>query len=477
MNPGRRGEPRGTAAPSVEGPRPRHALRAAVWRWHFYAGVFVAPFLILLPLTGLVMLAREPLERWQLGDAMRNASGHGRASHEARLLSARSATPGGKAVRYQPGRTPEDATRVTMEVGSEPRSVFVDARTAEVRGAVAHARLVPEIANRIHATLLLGDLGDRLIEIAASLGMLLLVSGAYLWLPRGDGLWRSLRIGRETRRGAWRDLHKATGAVFLPALAFYLLSGLAWTGVWGGRFVQAWSTLGAARAAPAGSAPHTHDSSGPTQGALNAGTIPVVPWNQERALLPASTPGEHAPARPIRLDDAIAAARREGIGDRFWVGLPDGDSGVYTVAQTAMNGDVTDPTKELVVHVDQYSGAVLRRAGWNDYDLVARAMAAGIPLHQGLLGGWNVAGAAAVCLATLTLAVSGLVAWWLRRPARSLRLAAPPRPELARIPAATWATAAVLSVLFPLAGATLVAVALLDWAVVRRVSALRRTLS
>lgn len=472
-------EPRSgeTDTPSGEGHRPRHALRAAVWRWHFYAGVFVAPFLILLPLTGLVMLAREPLERWQLGDAMRNAPGPGRASHEARLRSARSAIPGGKAVRYQPGRTPEQATRVTMDVEGEPRSVFVDAGTAEVRGAVADARLLPEIANRIHATLLVGNLGDRLIEVAASLGIMLLVSGAYLWLPRGAGLWRSLRIGRETRRVAWRDLHKATGAVFLPALVFYLLSGLAWTGVWGERFVQAWSTLGVARAAPAGSAHHVHEPDGPTQGVLNAGTMRVVPWNQEKALLPASaTPGEHAP-RPILLDDAITIARREGIGDRFWVGLPDGASGVYTVAQTAMNGDVTDPTLELVVHVDQYSGAVVGRAGWNDYDLVARAMAAGIPLHQGLLGGWNAAGAAAVCLATLTLSVSGLVAWLLRRPAWAFRLAAPPRPELGRVPAAAWATAVVLGVLFPLAGATLLALALLDWAVVRRVPFLRRIVS
>ena len=28
----------------------------SVWRWHFYAGFFVAPFLILLAATGLAML-------------------------------------------------------------------------------------------------------------------------------------------------------------------------------------------------------------------------------------------------------------------------------------------------------------------------------------------------------------------------------------------------------------------------------------
>jgi uncharacterized iron-regulated membrane protein len=53
---------------------------------------------------------------------------------------------------------------------------------------------------------------------------------------------------------------------------------------------------------------------------------------------------------------------------------------------------------------------------------------------------------------------------------------APPRPTLVRVPAGTWITAVALGVLFPLAGATLVAVAILDWAVARRVPALGRAL-
>lgn len=29
---------------------------AAVWRWHFYAGLYVIPFLVVLAVTGLIML-------------------------------------------------------------------------------------------------------------------------------------------------------------------------------------------------------------------------------------------------------------------------------------------------------------------------------------------------------------------------------------------------------------------------------------
>ena len=45
------------------------------------------------------------------------------------------------------------------------------------------------------------------------------------------------------------------------------------------------------------------------------------------------------------------------------------------------------------------------------------------------------------------------------------------------MPLITWATAVILSVLFPLAGATLVAVAILDWTLVRRIPALRQLLN
>ncbi|MFN8096448.1 MAG: PepSY domain-containing protein [Vicinamibacteria bacterium] len=450
----------------------RRALYAAVWRWHFYAGIFVAPFLLLLPLTGLVMLAAGPIERWQLGGMMSNRPGGSlAATHQARLEAARAALPGAVVVRYQPGRTAADATRVTLSARGGPHSVFVDAGTGLVLGAVKDSRLLPTIAQALHGSLLLGAFGDGLVEVAASLGMLLLVSGLYLWFPQGTGFWLSLRVGRENRRVAWRDLHKATGAVLSPALAFYLLSGLAWTQVWGGELVQGWSTLGAARAARRGAGEHKH-------GALNVGPGRVVPWSLEQTPLPApASVGERARATPVSLDAVIAAAQREGIGDRFFVGRPEGADGVWTVAQTAMNADVTDPRRELLVHVDAYSGEVIGRAGWDDYGLVARGMSAGVPMHMGALGGLNLAGAAGVSLATLLLGLSGLVTWWLRRPARAFRLAAPPRPALARVPAATWITAVVLGVVFPLAGATLVAVALLDWALVRRLPALGRALS
>jgi uncharacterized iron-regulated membrane protein len=118
---------------------------------------------------------------------------------------------------------------------------------------------------------------------------------------------------------------------------------------------------------------------------------------------------------------------------------------------------------------------VLAAIGWADYGAGARAMATGIPLHKGLLGAWNVALSAAVCAGALFLACSGARMWWLRRPARAWRLAAPPRPA-GRAPRAAVGLLALLGLGFPLLGATLLALLVLDLAVARRVPALRAAL-
>jgi uncharacterized iron-regulated membrane protein len=51
-----------------------------------------------------------------------------------------------------------------------------------------------DLANLIHGTLLIGTIGDRLIEIAVGFGVVLVVTGSYLWWQRdGRGVAKSLR--------------------------------------------------------------------------------------------------------------------------------------------------------------------------------------------------------------------------------------------------------------------------------------------
>ena len=37
----------------------------AVWRWHFYAGLFVVPFIVILAVSGAVYLFKPQIEHWE----------------------------------------------------------------------------------------------------------------------------------------------------------------------------------------------------------------------------------------------------------------------------------------------------------------------------------------------------------------------------------------------------------------------------
>jgi uncharacterized iron-regulated membrane protein len=184
----------------TNGAQRRKALYAAVWRWHFYAGIYVAPFLVVLACSGLVMLAEEPIERWPLGNLLTNTRAGDGVSHQARLGAARSAFPNATLVRYQPGRNDAEATRVSVTIDDHPHTVFIDAHTGIVRGVVDDDHRIGVAAKLIHGTLLMGAAGDRLIEIAASFGILLVVSGLYLWFPKGVRFRQAFSVTGGSRR-------------------------------------------------------------------------------------------------------------------------------------------------------------------------------------------------------------------------------------------------------------------------------------
>ena len=131
-------------------------------------------------------------------------------------------------------------------------------------------------------------------------------------------------------------------------------------------------------------------------------------------------------------------------------------AGVFTIAVFA-----DDPRHDATLHVDQYSGQVLADVRWKDYSNVARATELGVMLHEGkMFGRFNQILVLVVCLMILLGAVSGLIMWWQRRPQG--RLGVPPlRHDLPR-----WKTAmlviGLLALAFPLVGASLVVVWLLD---------------
>lgn len=467
--------PNGARAPAAASPVVSK-LYFAAWRWHFYAGLYVIPFLLMLSATGALILWFTAIAP-EYGDRIAIARGE-RALEASQLLAeAEAAHPGSQATRLT---TPIDAEKpalVRIATPAGARVLALNPYDGTVLANRPEAGTWNEWLTDLHGTLFLGGdggLGDVMIEIAASLGLLLVATGLYLAWPRGTRL-PALFVPNLAARGRafWKSLHAALGGWVALVLVFFLISGLAWASIWGTRIVQAWSAFPAEKwGAPL---------SDKTHASLNDTALKEVPWALELTPLPAS--GSQAglqliPADlPVTWDTVLAGARALGFDARVQITAPAGETGVWTLSRDSMSYDSPDPTSDRTVHLDRYTGKILADVGFADYGLGGKAMAVGIALHEGQLGLANIVLNLAFCAAIWGLCLSGLVLWWKRRPAGALRLAAPPRPkELPYARGAILITLA-LALAFPVLGLVILAVLLLDLAILSPLPALKRLVS
>jgi uncharacterized iron-regulated membrane protein len=319
----------------------------------------------------------------------------------------------------------------------------------------------------IHGKLLMGGnggFGDMLIETAASLGIISLITGLYLWWPRNTPLHRLLLPQLASRgRAFWKSLHQVTGLWIAGVLLFFLLSGLAWTPIWGGKLVQAWSTFPAEKWDNVPTSTVDHAS-------MNHGAIKAVPWALEQTPLPASGSAQGITGLPqgvpVVLESIVALGRAKGLQGRFQVSAPADEKSVWTISQDSQSYDSNDPTSDRTIHVDQYSGKVLAEVGFQDYSLAGKSMAVGIAMHQGQLGWWNICLNTAFCLSVLLVSFSGVVMWWMRRPVG--QWAAPQYPKDFTVPAGLVAAGLVLALAFPMGGLVILMFALVDFAMAKR---------
>ncbi|MFJ2365548.1 PepSY-associated TM helix domain-containing protein [Pseudomonas sp. NPDC087697] len=448
--------------------QPKVSFYNLAWRWHFYAGLFVAPFMVMLALTGIVYLFKPQLDPLMYGSLLNVPAGHHTLSADELLRRVKEAYPQGRIKQYLPPVNAERSAQFVVQNAGSELNVFIDPYHADVLGEQDAKKNLQAIARAIHGELMIGTVGDRLVELAAGWGVVLVVSGVFLWWPRGRTgagiLWP-----RFSSRGRvlWRDLHAVTGFWGAAFLLVMLLSGMTWTGFWGKQYAEVWNRF------PAAMWDNVPKSDQEAR-SLNTATRQTVPWAMENTPMPMS--GDHAehmahnggstaPAAPtISLQDVQDIAVQRQVEPGYSITFPTTASGVFTIAVFA-----DDPRNDATLHVDQYSGEVLADVRWQQYGNVARATEMGVMLHEGkLFGPFNQIVVLLICLMILLSAISGVVIWWKRRPQG--KLGVPPlRHDLP-----TWKTGVViilaLAVIFPLVGASLIVVWVLDRVLLSRLN-------
>jgi uncharacterized iron-regulated membrane protein len=451
-----------------------NAFYRAAWRWHFYAGLFVVPFLMILAVTGMMMMFIGYIDGRD-GEKITVS-----VPQNAQIISvseqARQALkqhPNGVVVEWLKGRAANNVSVFRIKADGVQSMVAVDPYTGDVVESWERRKGWYDFADGIHSDLLLGTPGDRLLEIAAGLSIVLVVTGLYLWWPRDRTFVQSVVPNMKARgRDFWKGLHSSVGIFVSVVLLAFLITGMAWTGIWGSKIVQAWNTFPAEKW-------NNVPLSDSTHAAMNHGPVGEVPWALEQTPMPASGSASGVSGTPegapVTIDSIADVAAAIGFNARYRISYPQGDTGVWTINQDTMSSDAEDPFSDRTVHIDQYTGKILASVGFADYSLAAKAMAVGIPLHMGLVGLWNLALNTLACLSVIFLCVSGVVLWWMRRPkGAALRIIAPKTPE--NMP--HWRGAMILmlflSLAFPLAGVTLLTVLALDYVLVKRIPVLRK---
>lgn len=453
-------------------------VRALLVRLHFYAGVFVAPFLLVAALTGLIYTFAPQLDQLVYGDQLRVTQ----VGEQVRPLSeqvgaARAAHPEGSLTSVITPAEPEDTTRVVLsvpELGEKQRTVFVDPYTAKVRGELTTSWGSTPLTTwlgDLHKNLQLGETGRLYSEVAASWLWVIVAGGLVLWIGRSRGQRaksaRGVLLPDRAARGVrrTRSFHAATGVWLALGLFFLSATGLTWSHYAGDRFGQ---LLDAAKGhAPEldtllpGAQPPAEEEGGEHAGHAGHG-------GAEKTADP----------DPAAFDAALATARKTGLGGTVQVTPAADASSAWVVAQK----DNVWPVHYDQVAVDTAKGEVTAHTRWADYPLLAKLSKLGVQGHMGVLFGIvNQIVLALIAIGLILVTFWGYRMWWQRRPTREDRKAlfgkAPARGTWRRLPLPVIVlgvlVVAGLGWALPVLGVTLACFIVVDVAVglVRRSSA------
>ncbi|MFJ8002429.1 PepSY-associated TM helix domain-containing protein [Streptomyces sp. NPDC096310] len=459
-----------TSAPTPPTPDPAPAslwgaLRPLVLRLHFYAGLLIAPLLLVAATTGFLYSLSYQAEKVIYRHELRAPVGDRTVPLSDQLDAARAAHPEGTVTSVRLPSEEGATTRVLMSTPDSEESkslaVFVDPYTAEVRGDLVSygssgALPVRTWLSEVHRHLQLGEPGRVYSELAASWLWVVALGGLLLWTGRKRASKRALVVPERGTTGRRRtlSLHGSLGTLAVTGLVLLSATGLTWSAYAGGNITAIKDQLGSAT--PVVSA--TLDSGTGGAGGTGAGTgggheghesMPGMDDMEDMEGME-GTHGTHGQGgTDIGVDLAVVAARQAGLDGPIAVTLPTEGNG-YVVAQI----DNQFPVRLDSVSVDPADGMILDELRFADYPVLAQLTRIGIDAHMGLfLGLPNQLLLAALALALILLIVWGYRMWWLRRPTKERRLSAG-RP----LPRGAWRKVP-LRVLLPLG----VAAALTGW--------------
>ena len=436
----------------------------AVWRWHFYAGLFCIPFVTVLAMSGSLYLFKPQIEAWIDRDCMNLAITNRPASAADQIRAALAAIPGSTLNSYELPAAAANAAQVVVSDAGKAIRVYIHPETLEVLKTVEENARFMKVLFRLHGELFMGNRGSAIVELAASWAIIMIVTGLYLWWPRkakslGGVVYPRLAAGS---RVFWRDIHGVTGFWISGLALFLLFSGLPWAKFWGDYLKNVRRLTGTAVARQDWSNGQT--SRGVSRSAESTG------GHSEHGGRSGRSGRRRAGATPRDLaavDRIVATVRPLGLLPPVVIEPPESGSSDWTAKSMTPNRP-----RRVDLVVDGASGAIKDRKDFGDRHLIDRIIGTGIAAHEGQLFGWpNQLLGMVTAFGLVLLTVSSVIMWWRRRDPGGL--GAPDAAARPRFSLGLVILVAMFGIYLPLFGASMLAALVLEWALLRRIPRLR----
>ncbi|WP_216896848.1 PepSY-associated TM helix domain-containing protein [Nocardia alni] len=466
--------PVSSSTPPPARPPTRGTLYALAMRLHFYAGVFVAPFILIAAITGALYSIAPTVESIVDRNLLHvDSTGPARPLSD-QVAAATAIEPNLVLAAVDPAPKPGDTTEVLFADSSlgesEHRAVFVNPVTARPVGASVvygstNSLPLRSWLDQLHRDLHLGQTGRLYSELAASWLWLIALAGVAVWgkrvLDRRDGVaTRRLLWPDRSRTGRGRTLswHAAVGMWILLPLLFLSATGMTWS-TYAGAHVDTlrrqldWQAPAVGTTLPGSRAPHGDSQMMPGMDMPMPGSDSMRQYR-----MPAD--------RVTQVDKVFAAARGHGVDGPVEITVPATDDTAFVVKERRIPGS---PTQDSIA-IDGRTGNVTDVLRYSSWPFMAKLANWGIALHMGMLFGLpNQLLLLVTMIALITVIVRGYLMWWKRGPVRASRFAfgTPPlRGMLRRLPPVVLvpsiAAAALIGWFAPLLGVTLVCFLAID---------------
>ncbi len=419
----------------------KHQLNLWFWKWHFIAGLISLPFIVLLSITGGIYLFKANYETPIYAPTTTVVAEGTALSYQEQYQLAKQHAPKKLNAMVVPQKA-TDATAFSSGRFGGKTSLYIDPYKKEVTGHILPKESLMYTVQKLHGELLLGKFGTTIVELIASWMVVLLITGLYIWWPANGWSLKGFFVPRikQGKRLFYRDLHAISGFWISGLLLLVLAGGFPWTDTFGSNFkwVQKVTHTGY---------PSTWQGRGVTSSTI-----------------------ETTKQQPLPLDAIVAMAKKMELPGEVTIQFPKGKKGVYSIS----NNHIPDQKRQVMIHLDQYSGKPVLQHQWSDVGFLMRGRMWVMAFHQGEFGLWNWWLMLFVAILLALMSLSAMVSYILRK--QKGNWGVPKVPKSFVVSYGLIALLIVLGLIFPLFGISLIILFLYEKFGKKRISTTKNVL-